>query len=67
MIVANCMFHRYSQLGYLVGLLYGEVAMNCMFFLCSYRCKIEQPDTIQHNGRQFLKTEMCMRKEVVLL
>ena len=35
---------------YVVGLLYGEVAMNCMFLLCSYRFKIVQPDTIQHNG-----------------
>ena len=44
------MFRRDSQLVYVVGLLYGEVAMNCMFLLGSYRCKIEQPDTIQHNG-----------------
>ena len=49
-IVNNCKFRRDSQLMYVVGLLYGEAAMNCMFLLCSYKCKIEQPDTIQHNG-----------------
>ena len=38
-----------------------------MFYCSPYRCKIEQPDTPQHNGVTNYQTEMCMWKYVVLV
>ena len=36
-----------------------EVAKNCMYLYIPYRCKIEQPDALQHNGMTNSDTEMC--------
>ena len=44
------MFLTDTQLVQVVGLLYGEVAKNCMHSHNPYRCKVQQPDALQHNG-----------------
>ena len=36
--------------------------MNCMFYCIPYMYKIEQPDTLQHNGMKKFEMEMCMWK-----
>ena len=47
--IKNYMFLGDSQQVEVVEMQYGEVVMNCKFLYITYRCKIEQTNTLQHN------------------
>ena len=42
--------------------IYGSRQELYVFTAFPYRCKIEQPDTLQHNGMTNYEMEMCMWK-----
>ena len=46
----------------------GEVDKNCIniYIYSPYRCKVEQPDALQHNGMTNSEMEMCIWKYGVL-